>query len=262
MDTYQDFDVRGYLVSRYPVTLFEEDGEKYMEPWDMLCYHRFYETFRNEWDNSSAVLLQLGGGPCIYDLISAPPYVAEIYHSDYLKCCCDEVLLWKNNDPSAYDWSQFFRYTMNTLEGKDSPHAVIERQNLLRNTMKGSLICDIKQSPIVLPGFVKPPDIICISFCLEVAVASNIKFIDALKEIYGILKPKGFFVMLISLECTWYLLSGIKYSCLYYTEKDIEDALQQVGFVIRFKEAKEKPLPARNRNNDTKSHGFFVAQKV
>ena len=258
---YKDFDTRDYLVTRYPSTMFEEDEGKFMVPWDIECYHSFYKIFREEWDNTKAVLLQLGAGPCIYDLISAAPYVAEIYHSDYLKCCCDEVLLWRNNDPNAYDWLPYFRHVVNTLEGKHSPHAVVEREELLRSIIKDSFTCDVKQSPMVLPGLSKTPDIICTNFCLEFAIPSNERYTGVLKEVFTMLKPNGFLVMLSNLECTWYAVGGTKFLCVCLTKQDIENALREVGFVVHFKDTREKPLLARNINNDSTGHGFFVAQK-
>lgn len=204
MDHCEDFDARAYLVSRYPATMFEEDQGKFMAPWNIQCYHRFYETFKEEWDNSNAVVLQLGAGPCIYDLISAAPYVAEIYHSDYQKSCCDEVLLWKNKNSN---WSPYFKYVVNTLEGKAGEIAVIEREELLCSVLKDSFTCDIKQSPMLPPGFSKAPDIICANFCLEFASPSKEAYTAVMKEVFRMLKPNGFLVLASSLGCS-YLVHG------------------------------------------------------
>ena len=137
-------DTRSYLVSRYPASIFEEDQTKVMTPWNVLCYHKFFQKFHTEWNISTVILLDVGGGPCIYSHIYAAPYVAEIYHSDYVKACHDEVLLWKNNDPDAYDWSLYFRHVVNTLEGQGSPSAVSKREDMLRKVLKDTVFCDVK----------------------------------------------------------------------------------------------------------------------
>ena len=261
MDCYKDFDAKAYLVDRYPVTMFEEDQTKLMTPWNILCYHRFYQAFQKEWNSSGAVLLELGGGPCIYDLISATPYVAEIYHSDYVKECCDEVLLWRNRDCNAYNWSPYFKHVVNTLEGKNDPNAVIERETKLRSILKSSFTCNVKKSPIV-PGFSKHPNIISTNFCLETSLSSKDNYNATLKEIFEMLETNGFFVMLLSLECTWYTVRNTKFPCLYLKMKDVEEALNEVGFVIRFMDSREKPLSGRNICNDTTGQAFVVAQKV
>ena len=242
--------------------MFEENQEKFMVPWDMQCYHRFFETFREEWDNSNALLLQLGAGPCIYDLISAAPYVTEIYHSDYLESCCNEVLLWRNKDPKAYNWSPYFRYVVNTLEGKVGPHAVAEREKILRHVIKDSFTWDVNQSPIILPRFLKFPDIISTSCCLEFVTSSKDRYIAVVKEIFGLLKPKGFLLMLSNLECSWYMVKDVKMAGICLNEKDIEEVVKEAGFAVRFKDSSEKPLPARNINNDSTGHLFFALQKI
>ena len=259
MECNNGFDTRGYLASRYPGT-FEKDPAKSTLPWNFQCYHTFYETFHKEWDNSSAVLLQLGAGPCIWDLISAAPYVAEAYHSDYLQGCCDEVLLWRNNDPKAYDWSPYFRYVIDTLEGNGSPNAVVEREKMLRSVVKDSFTCDVQKSPLT-PAFLKSPDIVCTNFCIEFSAVSKERYDAVLKEIFEMLRPNGFFTMLNSLECTYYTINGVRFPCnVYLTNKYIEDILKEIGFVVRFNES--RPLPTRNEFNDTTGQSFFVAQKV
>ena len=254
-DSYEKFDVKAYLVSRYSTAISEA-----MAPWNIQCYHKFYESYKGEWDNSNAVLLQLGAGPCIYDLISAAPYVTEIYHSDYLKECCDEVLLWKNKDPSAFDWSPYFQFIVNTLEGKAGQQAVLERENTLRGVLKDSFTCDVQQSPIHTPAFLKAPDIICISFCIEFASPSAEKYTAIMKEVFGMLKPKGFLAMVCSLGCTWYMINGVKFpgGCTL-SEKFVEDTLKGVGFVVHFKESRDKLAP--DEYNDATGQAFFIAQK-
>ena len=259
MDCYKEFDARAYLIDRYPI-MFEEAQPKTMTLWNVQCYHRFYQSFKREWDNSNAVLLELGGGPCIYDFISAAPYVAEIYHSDYLKSCCDEVLLWKNRDQNAYDWSTYFKYIVNTLEGNSNPHALVEREAKLRSVLKSSFACNVQQSPVV-PEFMKAPNIICTNFCLETSLPSKDSYNATLEKIFEMLEPNGFFVMLLSLECSWYIVNGTKFPCLHLNTTDVQDALKKVGFVVCLIESKEKPLAGRNICNDTTGQAFVVAQK-
>lgn len=68
MEEHYD-DARSYLVSRYLATIFEEDQTKVMTPWNVFCYHKFFQQFHTEWDISTAILLDVGGGPCIYSHI-------------------------------------------------------------------------------------------------------------------------------------------------------------------------------------------------
>ena len=51
--------------------------------------------------------------------------------------------------------------------------------------------------------------------------------------------------MLSSLECTHYILTQwclILHNVVYLKDKDIDDALQEVGFTTCYKESKEMPI--------------------
>ena len=255
-------DARSYLVSRYPATIFEEDQTKVMTPWNVLCYHKFFQKFHTEWNISTAILLDVGGGPCIYSHICAAPYVAEIYHSDYVKACRDEVLLWKNNDPNAYDWSPYFRHVVNTLEGQGSPSAVSKRKDMLHKVLKDTVFCDVN-ADVIAPAVSTKVNIITCNFCLDSSCGSMDGYISALERIYQMLTPRGFFVLLSNLGCSWYKLNDIKYFTGYTLSiEEIEKYLKKIGFVLRHSECKEKALSGRNISNDTIGQAFVVAQKT
>ncbi|XP_065904257.1 nicotinamide N-methyltransferase-like [Dysidea avara] len=260
MELYKGFDARRYLIERYPTTLFEEDQTKIMSSWDILCYHKFYQTFNKEWDNTNTILLEIGGGPCIYALISAAPYVAEIYHTDYVESCCNEVLMWKNADPDAYNWSPYFRHVVSTLEGQVSLDAVAKRESQLRRILKDPLTCDVRNEPIV-PNMSKPVDIICANFSLETTLPTMTDFEHVMKVLFDMLNPKGFLLLLCSLGCSWYLIKEAKFPCIYLRLENIENAAKKAGFVVRTVESKDKALSGRNIYNDTTGHAFVVVQK-
>ena len=147
--------------------------------------------------------------------------MAEIYHTDYVKSCRDEVLMWKNADPNAYNWLPYFRHVVNTLEGQVNPDAVTIRESRLRSILKGSLTCDIRSEPIV-SSVSKPMDIICANFCLETSLSTMADFEHVMKVLYEMLKSKGFLLLLCSLGCSWYLIKEVKFPCIYLQLEDIE----------------------------------------
>lgn len=60
-------------------------------------------------------MVEISGGPCVANMLVATPYVSTIVFSDYLPQNIKEVELWQKNDPSAYDWSPYLRYTFAVL---------------------------------------------------------------------------------------------------------------------------------------------------
>ena len=86
------------------------DKERGVQPFYLKVIHDFYSDYHHNWKPETARLLEFGGGPCIYPLISAAPHVSEIVFAEYAEEGRKEVELWKNNDPAAHDWTPYFRY--------------------------------------------------------------------------------------------------------------------------------------------------------
>lgn len=192
----------------------------------------------------------------------AAPYVAEIYHSDYVKACRDEVLLWKNKDTNAYDWSPYFRHIVNTLEGQSSSDVVDKREDTLHKVLKDVIFCDIK-ADVITPAISMKVNIITSNFCLDSACESINCYASALENIYQMLASKGILVLLSNLGCSWYKLGNTKcFTGFTLSIEDIETCLKKIGFVLKYTEYKEKALSGRNINNDTSGQAFVVAQKT
>ena len=257
---------RSYLLTRYPKDVFDENPNTNLSsaayPWINKNFHKFYQMYHKEWDNSTAVLLELGGGPCIYPLISAVPYVAEIYHSDFVKACRDEVLLWKNKDPNAYDWSPYFKHVVHTLEGQTSPDAVAGRQEKLRGLLKDSVPCDCR-ADVIVPSVKTPVNIISSNHCLEICFNSLEEYVVGLRKIYNMIVPRGFFVSLTAIEISWCEYANTRYTSSYpLTVQDVQTHYQKAGFEVLLTDTFEEPLESRNVINDATGYTFIIARKT
>ncbi|XP_065908792.1 phenylethanolamine N-methyltransferase-like [Dysidea avara] len=196
---------------------------------DTRDYLNFYQTYHKDWEKSTAVLLEVGGGPCIYPLINAAPYVSEIYHSDYVKAFWDEVLMWKNNDPNAYDWSPYFKHIVQTLE---------------------------------IPAIKRPVNIISSNYCLESSF-NSLECSAALKKIYDMLVSKDFFVSQARLENTWFNLVDVRHlTSISLSLQEIQKRYEETGFEVVHAEMYDKPLSVRNIKDDAIGYGFFIARKA
>lgn len=99
------FDAKNYLQTRFNGEI--NDKESFMSFY-LQNYHQFYTKFSTNWDNSTASLLEFGGGPAIYALISAAPHFHDITFAEFIPAARTEVELWRKNDPEAHNWTPYF----------------------------------------------------------------------------------------------------------------------------------------------------------
>jgi len=258
---YDEFDAKEYLRIQYPKSLFDNPDPNLAAIHSMRCHHDFCKQFHKQL-GSTARLLDLGGGPCVHCHISYVPYVTEIYHSDYVEACRNEVLLWKNADTEAHDWYPYFKYVVNTVEGQPGEDTVSKRIEMARNKLQDVLFCDVKNVNILPNDVEKKFDIILSTWCIENLVNSVAEYCNILKKVNLLLNPDGFFVTIVNLKSTYYRFQGRQYPCFPITEENVVSSLQQAGFLIQFKSCYYKPehLIKSNTFSDTTGKGFFVAQ--
>ena len=259
---YDEFDSSFYLKRRFSDP---EDKERGVQPFYLQSIHDFYQKFHSQWNHSTARLLEYGGGPVIYPLISASPFVSEITFSDYADGSIKEVMLWKDKDPSAHNWTPYFQYVIGTLEGNTNDSVVVEREEDLRGKLKYFFKGDLLKPEILnLPLDFSPPlfDIISCNFCLEVVAKSIDHYRKLLTKLTNLLKPGGFLCSLVSIEESWYMNgSAQQYGLLYLTTNDVDSAYKSVGLSVLQTAYQNVPAKAQNIFNDCKANYFIATQK-
>ena len=263
--TYQNFVAKVYLTRRF---MDPTDKERGVQPFYLESFHKFYtSTFPTEWDASTARLLEFGGGPAIYPLISAATHVSEVVFSDYAQSSLDEVSLWKNNDPQAHDWSPYFRYVVQTLEGNPDPEAASQREMELRSKFKELLLCDIRADDVF--GSVSIPaesfDVVSTNFCLDVVSNNAEEYAKNIRHVCHYLKPGGFIVSLVPVEESWYVMNNVNDSKrefhLCITQQQIHSAHKEAGLKIRDSAHFNIPAASQYILDDGTGIHFIAAQK-
>ena len=264
-DYLSEFSCKTYAQTYYssPRGSKDEEGALTLE-FIPVCLHAFYQRYNSKWDKHSARILEFGGGCVISHLISAVPYTKEIIFAAYCENERREVELWRENKDGAHDWSPFFKYIVNELEGGEvSKCGWKEREQLLRRTMKAVIPCDItKEYPLGVQE--EPFEIISTNLCLEAACKSYIEYKAAVKKLAGLLKLGGFMTMSVVERETYYTVGQDKWYNLYLTLSQVTEALEEAGFVVL--EAKRDPATQQQIQNPTqcdfKAFLFIAAQKV
>lgn len=261
MDVKGNFDVDYYLQRLY---LDPTDQERGLQPFRMRCFYEFYKRFCSSWDASSAQLLEYGGGPVIYPLISASPYVAGITFSDYQQASLDAVSMWKNQAEGGHDWNPYFKYIVSEIEKNSSEEAVLEREGELRDKLKHFVIGDILADNILeSEDCPKEFDVVSCNLCLEVPAKSVDDYRRNVKNLSRLVKPGGFIVSLVVLENSFYCCSPNKESnfLVFLREEDVRQAYEMAGFTIVHSDKLVLEERARNRIDGSKANFFIVGQK-
>ena len=224
----------------------------------MKSIHDFYKNFSESWDHSSCTLLEFGGGPCLYTLISPGPLVSKIVFVDYNQTGLDAVMAWKNNSEDSQDWSPYFKCVISELEGVRSgmKEMSVLRQKELKRKMtqfvRGEYIFDHK-----FDG--EKFDIISSNFCLDAVAETRGEYQYFVKRISLYVKPGGFLVCLVSLEETFWYTSHMKVEAhLLLTEEDVTEAFKMAEFVVKFSVVTQVRESARFKLNDCKALMFIV----
>jgi hypothetical protein len=87
------------------------------------------------------VLLELGGGPTIYQLLPLASEVAQIHFTDFLASNLREVRRWTHKSRNAFDWKPYSAYTASIL----SPHS--------SRLASSASLEDVLRSKLVLFGY-------------------------------------------------------------------------------------------------------------
>ncbi|MBW2421995.1 MAG: methyltransferase domain-containing protein [Deltaproteobacteria bacterium] len=194
-------------------------------------------------------LLDFGGGPTIYTLISAAARVDEIHFADYLDANLDEVRRWIHGDPAAFDWSNFIRQALELESGLPATQAQIEaRAKQIRERVTRLAPCDAsRMPPSECPDGLY--DVLQTHFCAESATSDRWQWQAYMSNIISLLKPGGRLVMS---ALRWFPAVAI-------FEDDLIELLEENGFPRKTIEV--RCVPADRPTRDYKGLMLAVAQK-
>ena len=187
--------------------------------------HSFYQTYQPPVDG--AKVLEFGGGPVLSNLISAAPRCKEIVFGEFREDNREHVNLWLKKDPSASNWEPFFTHVVCTLEGGTYTD-VQERKEILRNTIKTVVPCDIFQpEPVADKG---PYDIVTSCLCLEYVCQSTEDYKEGVAKLARLLKPGGTLLMQSDENVDAWTFADVKMQTHPISREVLREALESAGF--------------------------------
>ena len=146
----QEFDVGSYLIKGFGSSPGSAgyNGDEIQPTLHDFAVKNLRDFFQKKSVLSSISefkVLDFGCGPVIANVISAARVATEVVLAEYTEEGRSAVRMWLEEDPNAFNWSPYFKYVVQTLEG-GTAEAAKEREKRLRSITKGVVHCDITQA--------------------------------------------------------------------------------------------------------------------
>jgi hypothetical protein len=234
---YAPFDPMEYLREYY-AQLGEENREL------LTFFTRAYtQIFRKL---TKASVLEFGGGPTIYQLISAAKYPVSIDFSDFLTDNLHELTKWLDDRPEQFPWDAFIAYTLER-EGKTSnPAAIQKRAQLIRRKVKRFLHCDVRRPDPLGPEYRSGYDVVSANFVLEAITEERALWDRFLDHVLPLVRSDGYLVLCTVVDATKYRVGERYYPATPITLELLVKTLQHKGMAIELTHTVRAEQPERH----------------
>ncbi|XP_004607032.1 indolethylamine N-methyltransferase-like [Sorex araneus] len=250
-DYAKEFDPQDYLRTYYAFdsgTMAENEILKFN-------LENLFQTF-SEGGVAGDLLIDIGTGPTIYQLLSACEAFREIIVSDYTEQNLQELRKWLGQEPGAYDWSPAVQYVCE-LEGDRSKWR--EKEARLRGAVSQLLHCDVLREQPLGSAQVRPADCVLTLLALESACPDVAAYRAAVRALVGLLRPGGHLVCMAALRSQFYRVGPKKFFGLYLEKETVEQALRDAG--CRVLRCAHRPMSYSEGYSINEGVCFVVARK-
>lgn len=215
------------------------------------------------------MLLDVGGGPTIYQHIPFSLIARNIIHADLLEENRKEVENFLNQKPGAYNWDAYFRVAFRYIKDRPLIFPCLSRllneqnidsaaswQSLVRRLIAGRVVpCDVFSPGIEIEGggglarmlsdsgSQKGVNIATAYFLLESATHDMGIWRKGLEHISSFLLPGGFLSMMAIRHADWYRSGENRIPAVSVDEVTLSQELESAGYTIsqiRFFKGSEK----------------------
>ena len=257
-------EAKGYYDDNFDVSTYVNDHmvDSEILEFSLVCLNECFSAIDS--GENGLTVLDYGCGPNLATQISAASKATEIVLADYCKPNRDFTKKWLAADPSAHDWSFYFKHVVETLEGKSHQES-IERQKVLRDKVKAVVACDLTKDQFIEEEYEGPYDVVKSLLCLGVPATNKDEYIilSFLRKLACLVKINGTLlfsdVTVESAKWCPYKVGSKEFDPFNIPTEDIVSMLRAAGFsdiVVKDMKVPTKSLPIGD------IYTFFSAKKT
>ncbi|KAM3859995.1 phenylethanolamine N-methyltransferase [Diretmus argenteus] len=227
---YQRFDPAAYLQYNYTPPRADLERQDSIMQWKLKCLHRAF----TEGDVSGELLVDVGSGPTLYQVLSGCEVFSRVLLTDFLEVNRQELSRWlQDQGGCSLDWTPYLQHVCK-LEGR-RPSAWTEKAARLRLVVSDILPIDVHRPQPLAPDALPSAGADCLvsCFCLESVSPDLAAFTRALGHIRGLLRPGGHLLLIGALGESYYLGGpGVKIPVVPLEEAQVCASLKGSGFTL------------------------------
>ncbi len=243
------------MVKRYVIEKTASDeAMRIMMFLNEVCQPLISSNFKNK-----PSVLELGGGPTIYQLMNIAEDIKSVYFTDFVEDNLDEIRKWKEGSKKAFNWKPYFKAALMLKNDTDkiSETQIRKLEQTLRNKINKIGYCDVFKKNLGIAGNEKF-DIINTHFVAESATKSKSKWSQAINNMYSKLNNGGLiFMSALRGAKGYYGVLSKKFPAVELYEDDVKKAMKNAKFeLIRI-----FSIHTEARGMDYEGFMFIIAKK-
>jgi hypothetical protein len=172
-------------------------------------------------------MIDVGGGPTLYQLISARNKVNTITCAEFLEVNRREIEKWRANAPDAFNWDPYFKHYLR-LEKQAYCKSIEEMKISLRSKLSEIVPYDFTKDPS-MAGPVRSFDIVSSHFMVEHLVKNDNEFETGLRSLISLGCPGGYLILSFLREADNYKVGPFEFYTYRINEEICERLLVKNG---------------------------------
>jgi hypothetical protein len=162
--------------------------------------------------------------------LAASAYVESLDMSDRLDDNLQRIRLWAAGDLQADNWSRFTEYALR-CEGVAEPgrEDIQSREKRTRSVLSELLLTDARDQRPMGPARVASYDLLISGFCVDCLSRSKAVWRRCMRNVFGLLKPGGSFVIMSLRGCYGYRVGAQWFPGANIQSGDLESVLHECG---------------------------------